>query len=298
MPSAGKFEILICDFDNTLYDWLGYFVPSFYAMVDKAIEITGCDRETLLDDFRKVHQMHGDSEHPFALLETDTIRTLYQGKSVRETADALDRALYAFNAMRKRTLHLHDGVAETLSRLAEAGLVLVAHTESKLYATVDRLRRLDLMRFFARVYCYERGNSVHPDRDLAAKWLDGLPMERIVELSRHQRKPSPDVLLEICERENIDPAHAAYVGDSVARDVMMAKRAKVFSVWAAYGASHEERLYQQLVRVSHWTEQDVQRELKLREAAKSVKPDFVARTCFSEVLRALNFENGAAAAAG
>jgi FMN phosphatase YigB (HAD superfamily) len=53
-----RFKLLICDLDNTLYDWVAYFVPSFYAMVDKVVELLGCDRERLLDDFRKVHQRH------------------------------------------------------------------------------------------------------------------------------------------------------------------------------------------------------------------------------------------------
>ena len=37
----------------------GHLVPSFYAMVDEVVTITGCDRETLLDDFRRVHQAYG-----------------------------------------------------------------------------------------------------------------------------------------------------------------------------------------------------------------------------------------------
>ena len=76
-------KLLVCDLDNTLYDWVGYFVPSFYAMVDKVIQITGCDREKLLDDFREVHEKHGDSEQPFALLETQTIKSFYRGSSAQ-----------------------------------------------------------------------------------------------------------------------------------------------------------------------------------------------------------------------
>lgn len=66
-------RLLVCDLDNTLYDWVSYFVPSFYAMINSAVKITGCDREILLDDMRAVHRNYGDSEQPFALLETETI---------------------------------------------------------------------------------------------------------------------------------------------------------------------------------------------------------------------------------
>src|SRR4051794_31349072 len=70
-------RLLVCDLDNTLYDWVSYFVASFNAMVDAAVEVMGCDRDELLDDLRAVHQRHHDSEHPFALLEAETVRKHY-----------------------------------------------------------------------------------------------------------------------------------------------------------------------------------------------------------------------------
>jgi FMN phosphatase YigB (HAD superfamily) len=99
-------KLLVCDLDNTLYDWVTYFVLSFYAMVDTVVQITHCDRETLLDDFREVHQRHADAEHPFALLETETIRNLYKNTSTQDILKALDPAFYAFNSARKHNLHL------------------------------------------------------------------------------------------------------------------------------------------------------------------------------------------------
>ena len=76
-------RLLVCDLDNTLYDWVSYFVPSFYAMVDKVVEITGWDREQLLDEFQKVHQKHNDAEHPFALLETALVRDMFPKRNLR-----------------------------------------------------------------------------------------------------------------------------------------------------------------------------------------------------------------------
>lgn len=73
MNRTPRLKLLVCDLDNTLYDWVAYFVPSFYAMAAKVVELLGCDREKLLDDFREVHQRHHDSEQPFALLETRTV---------------------------------------------------------------------------------------------------------------------------------------------------------------------------------------------------------------------------------
>ncbi len=280
-------RLLVCDLDNTLYDWVGYFVPSFKAMVDAAVETMGCDREKLLDDLRTVHQKHHDSEHPFALLETATVRERYADLSLRDTAKALDPAFHAFNSMRKRTLQLNPGVREGLAAIEKMGTAIVAHTESKLYGAYDRLERLKILPRFRTIYCRERSASVHPDPDLSTAWLKRIPMQQITELAHDQAKPDPDVLLEICFKERVSPDDTAYVGDSVARDMLMAKRAGVFSIWAEYGTHHDPRLYADLVRVSHWTADEVAREKRLNVEAKSIRPDFVASTSFDDVLAAL-----------
>lgn len=285
-------KLLICDLDNTLYDWVSYFVPAFYALIDEVVRTTGCDREKLLDDFREVHRRHHDFEHPFALLETATIRDLFPNANITEIATQLDRAFHAFNSTRKRSLALYPSVHETLERIRAAGVVLVAHTESKLFAVVDRLTCLGLTPFFTRIYCMERPLSLHPHPDAALRWLDGFPIDRVVELSHHQRKPNPDVLLEICQRERIEREEAAYVGDSLAKDVLMAKAAGVFAIWAKYGADVDGQLYKKLVRVSHWTPEDVAREAELKERAQGVQPDFILENSFDEVMKAVGIGAG------
>jgi phosphoglycolate phosphatase len=279
-------RLLVCDLDNTLYDWVGYFVPAFYAMVDEVVRLIGCDREKLLDDFRIVHQRHGDSEQPFALLETQTIRQRFNGIEGEKVVRYLDPAFHAFNAVRKKKLTLHPHVRETLDLLRASGVDLVAHTEGKLYGVVDRLERLNLFPYFKKIYCRERSFSLHPSQSVHDKWLDRFPLTKIVELSHHQMKPNASVLLEICRNEGFEPSRSCYVGDSVARDILMAKRANVFAVWAAYGARHDPAQYELLVRVTHWTSEDVEREKKLRDEAKSIRPDLIAETSFAEVLQA------------
>lgn len=282
-------QLLVCDLDNTLYDWVAYFVPAFYAMADAVVSMTGCDRERLLDDFREVHRAAHDSEHPFALLDTETIRKQFKGASRSEMARALDPAFHAFNSARKKNLKLYPGVRETLDALEREGVQLVAHTESKLYGVVDRLRRLDLSKYFIKVYCRERSLTSHPANGIGTDWLADFPMDRVVELSHHQTKPNRDVLLEICTNEGFTPQDAAYVGDSIPRDVLMAKRAGVFAVWAAYGAMRDPQLYDALVRISHWTPEEIARERRLREEAREIEPDYVLRDSFTEIANASPF---------
>jgi FMN phosphatase YigB (HAD superfamily) len=283
-------KLLVCDLDNTLYDWVGYFVPTFNAMVEAALPIIGCDREQLLDDLREVHQRHHDSEQPFALIESSIVQRRFAGMSLAEMAKALDPAFHAFNSTRKKTLRLNPGVMEGLSSLHRAGIILVAHTESRLYGAFDRLLRLEILRYFRKVYCRERPASVHPNEAASAAWLNKVPMNLVRELAHHQAKPDPDVLLEICRTEGVEASDTAYVGDSVARDILMAKRAGVFAIWAEYGAKHDRSLYADLVRVTHWTPDEVAREERLRAEARSIRPDYTASSSFLDVLAPLGMD--------
>ena len=282
-----KTKLLICDLDNTLYDWVSYFVPSFYSMVDKVIDIIGCDREKLLDDFREVHRRYHDSEHPFALLETQTVVNYFKGMNRAEIAQALDPAFHAFNTARKKHLIIHSGVARTLEFIQQAGIKIVAHTDSQLFGVIDRLNRLNLTDYFFRIYCRERPRSGHPNPEKGSIWLDKFPIYKVKELSMHQLKPDPLVLLEICGLEGIMPHEAAYVGDSIARDILMAKNANVFSIWAKYGAIHHKEEYEKLVRITHWTQEEVEHEKRLKKEAEKMLPDFIAEHSFDEIISVL-----------
>lgn len=280
---------LICDLDNTLYDWVGYFVPSFYAMVNAIIDIVPYDREELLEDFRKVHLKHHDSEHAFAVLDTDFVRNHFVGQSRAEIAEQLDSAFHAFNRTRKQRLQTYPNVHSTLTTLKSGGVRLIAHSEAKFHSIVDRLSRLELFPFFDTIYCRERSRSSHPDPSAVRRVSLQADLDKIVELSHHQRKPSAEVLAEICARENAIPSAAAYVGDSMTKDIMMAKRSGLFAIWAKYGTKVEPEVYERLVRISHWTTQEVEEERALRLQAASVQPDVVLEHGFNEVLNLLEF---------
>lgn len=285
-----QFKLLVCDLDNTLYDWVSYFVPSFYAMIESALPLISVDLETLLDDMREVHRLHHDSEHPFALLETEAVRRSFPGKTFEETARLLDPAFHQFNRSRLDTLRLYDGVLDGLNLLNSSGVTLVAHTESKLYGALGRLEQLGIRRFFSSVYCLERPRSQQGHSDFSDMRFRRYSTDNVVELSHHQRKPSKDVLLEICERQGVPVTSAAYVGDSIPRDIMMAQQAGVFAIWAKYGASVSKADYEKLVRISHWSAADVEREQALKSLAEGVRPDYIANSFRDVVERVMSVQ--------
>jgi len=277
-------RLVVCDLDNTLYDWVSYFVPSFYAMVDKTLKITGWERERLLDELQIVHQKHYDSEHPYALLETTLVAEMFPNADLKSAKEYFEGAFRAFNSTRDEKLRTFPGVHETLGVLKKNEIRLVAHTDAKFHPIIDRLHRLNLTQYFEKVFCRERAESSYFKKSSDEQWPKDFPTEKITELSHHQKKPDSSVLREICETMNVEVPQTAYIGDSIEHDVMMAKDAGTLAVYAKYGTKRDPNDWEKLVRVTHWTNEDVAREVQLKEAAESVQADFVAENSFAEIL--------------
>ncbi|WP_434615124.1 HAD hydrolase-like protein [Azospirillum sp. B2RO_4] len=276
-------QLLVCDLDNTLYDWVSYFVPSLYAMIEEASKVSGIPENELVADMQKVHQKHKDVEHPFSLIETNVIKNRYAGLSDEAIALELNSAFYAFNRSRKKNLCLYEGVDRTLACIKEKGIKIAAHTESRFHSVIDRLTRLNIEKYFDNVYCLQRTEFSRPYKTPPNNRYYSVLNHRIKELLHRQRKPSPDVLIEICRSQGIEPSRAVYIGDSIIKDVAMANSAGVFSVWAKYGTSFDRGLYEKLVKVSHWSVEDIEREMKLKEDFCNEKPMAIADE-FSDIL--------------
>jgi FMN phosphatase YigB (HAD superfamily) len=265
-------SLLITDLDNTLYDWVTFFAKAFSAMVDELERVLAIDRETLLSDFKKVHQRYGTSEQPFAALELESVRAKYPGFSRSRLKEKLDPALHVFNSVRKRSLMLYEGVEATLRALHGEGVLIVGHTEAIAVNAYFRLRLLEIDKYFHHLYSIEGQTKPHPaigrEEELAP------PPGYLTVLPANEKKPNPRLLLDICAREGMLPEDAVYVGDSLTRDIAMAKAAGVVSVWAKYGTRYDKNLWNVLVRVTHWTDADVARENELRLRADKVVPDY------------------------
>jgi phosphoglycolate phosphatase len=272
-------KLLITDLDNTLYDWVTFFSESFRSMVAELTQILSVPEEALLAEFKAVHQRYGNSEQPFAVLELPIVQKRFPNLSRDEVASKLDVAFHRFNSVRKRRLCLYPGVGCTLAELNSAGVRIVAHTEAIAENSFWRLRALDVERYFSRLYTLQGCEPIHLPRE--RQWTDP-PMNFVVTVPREERKPNPRLLLDICEREGASPSSTFYVGDSLVRDVAMAKEAGVTAVWARYGTIYDPEAWAYLVRVTHWTDQDVARERDLKLKFGGVVPDY-AISAFSEL---------------
>jgi FMN phosphatase YigB (HAD superfamily) len=264
-------RLLVLDLDNTLYDWVGFFVPSFYRMVEVASELLNVEREQLLSDLQVVHQKYRNSEQPFALLETNSVAIAYPNKTRAELAATLDTAFHAFNKTRKELLKLFPGVKETLEKIKLTGCPIVAHTEAVVSNSLFRLDALSLRQEISRLYAPDSKGLGHPTGKEPYTKLAGGDFLRL--LPSDHRKPDPTVLRDIMADYGVSAMETLYVGDSITRDITMAKHAGTHAAWAKYGTRYDRNLWDKLVRVTHWTPEDVAREVELRKESESIRPD-------------------------
>ncbi len=284
-------HLVVTDLDNTLYDWVSAFVPPFYAMVEKASEILEVDPEQLLDELKVVHQRHHNSEHPFALLETVTVQKQFPRKSRSELREILNDAFYSFNKLRKRNLKLYSGVSKTLDEIHSRGCRIVAHTEARRENILHRIKLLDLHKHkvIEQFYtsCSRLSNEDHPDPKPRSNY-DGI-IELVQSLPQGHNKPNPEVLRAICNDHDTPVENTLYIGDSLIKDIAMAKMAGAHSALAAYGKKFDTCNWEKLVRITHWTQEDADQEMQLKEQFQYVKPDIELCESFAEILEHFEF---------
>ena len=268
-------ELVVLDLDNTLYDWVGYYVPAFRAMLAELSRITGLPEDELKASFQRVHQRHGTSEYAFAIEELDVLQETDRNLSIPDRLEKYATAIDAFREVRAERLSLYPGTVEVLEALRDRELELVAYTDAMLFYATRRLKQLGIEHFFSGLVA-PRDHGLPPgvrpewvrSSDDDSKYQPLIP--HVEELEPGLAKPNPEILLEIVRNFDTRPERSVYVGDSLHRDVYMAQLAGVHDVYARYGQSYPREYFAELVEITHWTDEDVARERDLHRI--SVEP--------------------------
>jgi phosphoglycolate phosphatase-like HAD superfamily hydrolase len=275
--------------DNTLFDWFEVWYQSFSAMLDVVVARSGLSRQTMLLEIREVHQRRGTSEYSYLLQELPSLTALEGEIDLQEV---YSEAIHAYRSARKRHLRLYPGVAETLADVKAAGASVVAYTESLGFHSRDRVKRLGLDGIIDVLYSpndHSFPAGVSPE-DLRS----GTDSEYELSLTRRSHtprgsiKPNAEVLLSILEKAGVAPHAAVYVGDSLMKDIAMAQDAGVLDVHAKYGEVQGHEGYELLRSVSHWTQEDVERELALI-SQPTIVPTHTLTSGFAELMDLVSF---------
>lgn len=281
-------SVLITDLDNTLFDWVEIWHKTFATLFDHVVKQTGLDPAEIKDSIRPVHQKHGTSEYSFVLQEVDLLAPFIGENEAHVVfADAINASQEA----RRSALILYPTVMETLQGLKKAGCVVVGYTESMAFYTSYRVRKMGLDGVIDVLYSPEDHDiPTNLDLDQIRKYPAG---HYNFEKTRHEHtpkgelKPNPHILKMIIDGIGAAPDDCVYVGDSLYKDIAMAKDAGVDHAWAKYGTAQHRDEYKLLREVTHWTNEDVEREKRIKQ--RDVEPDHVLKNQFDEILKVFEF---------
>jgi FMN phosphatase YigB (HAD superfamily) len=254
---------LILDLDNTLYSWIDSFAPSFRAQVHVLAKGLGVSEEELVADFQEIYNAHGTVEYPQAV-EDLRLWTRYE-VAEKFRLDLIARAGKVFSIVYRRNLKLYPHVAEVLEWAKEQGISIIGLSDALEHWACFRLRSLGIERHFHGLYTWHR------------EWFNNRrtiksPIRRRVQLSGTELKPNVDAIERVIRDFAVDRGTSFMVGDSLAKDIVVAQRAGLNDVWARYGTEPKAENRATIRRITPWTPSQQAEEVIARSI---VTPTFV-----------------------
>ena len=275
---------VVTDMDNTLYSWVDYIVPSLEAMVDSLCRSTGYPRIKVVQALKAVYERYESNEYPFAIQESQLYADFsYDFDSFNKLV--IGPAREAFSAARRKYLQPYRGVPETLRRLKEARIPVVALTDAPRNPAERRALRMKLDGLLTAIYTLPAfpfpDSGIDPEirrREEGGGIQLSCPVH---ELPRQFEKPHPGGLLRICADLGLEPAEVMVVGDSLTKDVRVAREAGALDCWAEYGTYLSAEYLERLAIIS--APSATRRHLRHAPDDKGERPT-VRLSCFEQVL--------------
>ncbi len=170
------------------------------------------------------------------------------------------------------------------------GVKIIGFTESNIHFTKYRIKTVDLDGILFSIYSPEGiGIPKSVERFFDADHWD-TKHTKIKPLDRNTKKPNPSILQKIISDIGGKKANTIYIGDKLDRDVYMANEADVISVYAKYGHIITGEKYELLRDVTHWTDEEVEREKEFKKKINSIdiQPKYTIKR-YDEILDIFKF---------
>jgi phosphoglycolate phosphatase-like HAD superfamily hydrolase len=290
MKNNNLIKCVVTDLDDTIWDWLNMWHDSFNPYFEEIKTKYGIQDAELKADFKKLHQKYNTTEVSFAYNELTSLTD--DDKLNITVKPIIGKSIYhKYNSNKKSKLKIYDGVLETLIELKSKGVLIIGFTESNAFFTKYRIKHLGLDGIFDCIYSpLDTGipkstHKVYDDEFWEPKKTE------IRYLSKSIKKPDSEILGIILRDFKVKNENAIYVGDKIDRDIRMAIDAGVTSVYAQYGSEINNNKYDLLKEVTHWTSEDVAREIEFQNKHKNdeITPDYTLKDSFSEILSFFSF---------
>ena len=259
-----NFKLLVLDVDNTLFDWVSYYVHAYGAMLHKVSNITGISVETLSTESKIVFENHGSIEFPFVLQELPSVTAHYGDDVDGMLQNCVAPARDVFRTIAIKKLQLYEGVLQALEMIKRErnDLPIVALTDAPRYVAMWKLNKLGVLHVFDAVYGLtdpkiptdQRLGRIKVDAEILLKHLQQNNFGfkgRIRTLPEEYEKPGIRGLKTVLMDYGLDGTRATrkkvlWVGDNIRKDIGLGTKLGVVSAWAKYGTNIPDEMMQAL----------------------------------------------------
>jgi FMN phosphatase YigB (HAD superfamily) len=263
--------ILFTDLDNTLYNWVDYFGPSFRAMIHALAPKFNMTEDVFFEELKEIYKRKGTLEYLPVLQELPVFKQLSDSKK----KDYIKLATIAFGRARNKNLSAYSSVVSTLKNLQQSGVIIIAVTNAPSYFGEYRLKKLAIDKYFYGIPAWEgkempQGFKVEKrySKHINHRW----------QFTKDEIKPNPFAYLRIISDLKISHKTTYVVGDSISKDLNPAKEIGAKTIWAKYGTEFDKKNFDTLLRITHWESDDVQSTYN----EKPIEPDYIIDS-FSEL---------------
>lgn len=299
MPTPQK--LIVLDIDNTVFNWVEYYVSCMCALADQVSLLTGIPRAVLFEESRPVFEREGSIEYPFLIQQLPSVVAYYNHDVPRLLAEAVEEGRKAFNVAAEATLKPYSDVLATLDKVRALypEIPVIALTDAPRYVAMWKLNKLGLLRYFAAVYGLpdpnlpidEKTDEIKVDKEILLKHVkrSNFGFEgRIRILPDDYEKPGvkglKTVLMDFEMESHL--GDVLWVGDNLRKDVGLGKRLGVHTGWARYGTDVRPEARELLLQFSPLG--NVAKNVALDpQSEESPRPDFVLET-FADIIPAID----------
>lgn len=258
-------QLLVLDIDNTVFDWVSYYVTAMEALLDHVSKITGQSQATLAAEARQVFEAEGSIEYPFLIQQLPSVTRSYPQQVDQMLAEAVEPGRQAFNQAAQRLLKPYPGVEHTLAAIRREwpDMSLVALTDAPRYVAMWKLNKLGILNFFDAVYGLPDpriptdpdNHQVMVDQEILIKHLQRRDFDftgRIRTLPMDYEKPGTKGLKTVLMDYEMEQRQGdiLWVGDNLRKDVGLGRQLGVHTAWAEYGTRIADEVKQRLLAFS------------------------------------------------
>lgn len=258
--AKARTKLVITDVDGTLASFWDYFVPAIRDFIREVSPRTHMSAHELARDIGHVIERRGTHEYPWLLEETGFAWAQFEDEPEAFIEDYVKPFWRSVDENRAKYLRPFPKVLETLEELKNEGVKVVALSDAPEY--MARVRNKQIFNgLLDAVYSLETVEPDEEDKFQPISFKHG--RERVEQLRKDTddlqtklhiipaswEKPCPHGLDRVLADFDVYPQECLFIGDSLAKDGIVAASRGIRFVWAHYGSSLPAE-YEEIVNYS------------------------------------------------